>query len=254
MASVRERIKALSVAVEANTFELGELFYEAQENGYPQKWGFASLGEYAVEELGIKHRKAQYLSHIVRIMKAAGIQRADYQPAGVTKLRSITSLDPGATYFNQETKQHEDMAEHITALVAEAPELSTKEVDERVAHLKGMDGPNAMLTKSYSVTKSCYEDVIQPCYESIRKRLGSAGRDDTGIAREYSDGVVIEALCAEYNADPRNFLEETDESQAQIEIPTEETNADREHTPSGALDKLDSEEISPHPFCVPRES
>jgi len=220
-ATVRERIKTLSAAVEANTFELGELFYEAQENGYPQKWGYQSLGEYAVVELGIKHRKAQYLSHIVRVTKACGIQRRDYQPAGVTKLRAICSLDPDSSYFNTETKQHEDMAEHITALVAVAPELDTKEVEERVAHLKGLDGDNAMLTKSYSVTKSAYENTVKPALEAMRKILGSKGRDGTGAAMEYSDGACLEFICRDWLNDPSNYMEEADESHVQIEVENE---------------------------------
>lgn len=247
-AEVRKQMQSLASDLQRNTFDIAELALEAQEKHYFLQWGYESLGEYGELELGIKHRKLQYLAHITKVCREAGIKRTDYEPAGVTKLRSITSLDPGATYFDQEAKQHEPMVEYIVALVAEAPELSTKEVDERVAHLKGMDGPNAMLTKSYSVTKSCYEDVILPCYESIRKRLGSAGRDDTGQAKEYSDGTVLECLCAEWNADPRNFLEETDE--AQIEVP-EETNADREHAPSGTLDELDKSKVPSDTFSRP---
>jgi hypothetical protein len=52
--------------------------------------------------------------------------------------------------------------------------------------------------------------------------MGSAGReDDTGKAKEHSDGKVIENLCAEYNADPRNFMEDVDCSHDQIEVPLE---------------------------------
>ena len=220
-ATVRRQLKALAENFEKNQFDLGELFYEAQTNGYPQQWGFDSLGDFAQTELGIKHRRAQYLSHIVRVCKEVGVVRADYQPAGVTKLRSITSLDPKGSFFNTETKKSESLTDHIVRLIAEAPENSTVEVEEEVKRLKGQTGENAMLTKSYSVTRSCYENVVQPCFESIRKRLGSAGRDGFEAAREYTDGVVLECLCAEWNADPRNFLEEEDESSAQIEIQEE---------------------------------
>src|ERR1035437_79038 len=130
------------------------------------------------------------------------------------------------------------MVELITELVAEAPELSTVDVDECVAHLKGMDGDNAMVTKSYSVTKSCYENTIQRCFESVRMRLGSAGRDGMGAAKEYSDGAVVECLAAEYNADPRNFMEDPDESHVQIEV-AEESNVRSTST----LDAVDSREI-----------
>ena len=221
-AEVRKRLRILANDLERNMFDLGELFLEAQEKHYAQSWGYESLGDYAQTELGVKSRRAQYLSRIVKVMRICGIKRADYAPTGVSKLRSICSLDPESTYFNQETKEHESMAEHITALVAEGPELSTKEVEEKVAALKGQVGDDALITRSYTVTRSCYENVIQRCFEAVRKKLGSAGRDETGQAKEYTDGVCLEALCADFLSDPRNFMEEEDCSHDQLEVTVEE--------------------------------
>lgn len=223
-ATLRSRLRLLAQDITRNTFDLAEAFLEAQETRCYAQWGYESIGEYAETELGVKQRKCQYLARIARTMRVCGIKRLDYEPAGLTNLRIITTLDPEGTYFNQETRAHESMAEHITELVAEAPELSTKEVEAEVNRLLGMDGENAMVHKSYSVTKSCYENTIQRCFEAVRMRLGSAGRDDTGAAKEYNDGAVLEALCAEYLADPRNFMEEPDESRVQTEVPLEETN------------------------------
>ena len=239
--SVRRTLIKLSEDINRNTFDCAELLFEVQENKYYLGWKFESLPEYAATELNLKPRKSQYLARIARVMHACGIKRSDYEPAGITNLRMVSTLNPDSTYFNQETKTHESMAEHITELVAEAPELSTKEVEAEVNRLLGMDGENTMVHKSYSVTKSCYENTIQRCFEAVRMRLGSAGRDDTGVAKEYGDGAVLEALCAEYNADPRNFLEETDESRAQTEVPLEETN---DHTPN--QEGIGSTEALPH--------
>jgi hypothetical protein len=223
-AALRKRIMALAQDLNKNTFDIAEAFFQAQESHCYIEWGYEALGEYAALELGIKHRKAQYLARIVRVCRECGIARKDYEPVGVTKLREITSLDPQGTFFNTETKQHESLTDHIVRLVAEAPENSSIEVEEEVKRLKGQLGENAMVTKSYSVTKSCYENTIQRCFEAVRRRLGSAGRDGTGAAKEYTDGNVIECLCAEYNADPRNFYEEEDESAVQIEAPSEDAN------------------------------
>jgi hypothetical protein len=219
--TVRRTLIKLTEDLNKHTFDAAELLYEVQENKYYHQWGFQSAGEYAATELGLKERKSQYLSRVVKICKECGIKRTDYEPAGISKLRLITSLNPDAAYFNKETRSNENMAEHIVALIAEAPELSTKEVEERVDHLKGMDGDNAMITRSYRVTKSAYEHTVQRCFESVRKRLGSKGRDGTGAAVEYTDGNCLEAVCAEYNADPRNFYEELDESREQIEVQEE---------------------------------
>jgi hypothetical protein len=112
------------------------------------------------------------------------------------------------------------MEDHIVRLLAEGPELSTVEVEDAVNQLKGMTGDNAMVIRRYKVTQSSWDNVIMRCFEAVRKLLGSKGRDGTGAAVEYPDGTVIETLCAEWNADPRNFLEETNESQ--IETPMEE--------------------------------
>jgi hypothetical protein len=223
-AVLRKRIKNLATDLTTNTFDLAEAFFEAQQYKCYLEWGYEALGEYAALELGIKHRKAQYLARIVRVCRECGIARVDYEPVGVTKLREITSLDPQGTFFNTETKQHESLTDHIVRLVAEAPENSSIEVEEEVKRLKGQLGENAMVTKSYSVTKSCYENTIQRCFEAVRRRLGSAGRDGTGQAKEYSDGAVLECLCAEYLSDPRNFYEEPDESKEQTEIPEEDAN------------------------------
>ncbi len=233
-AALRKRMFMLSTDLTKNTFDLAESFAEAQESRCYIEWGFDTLWDYALLELGIKQRKAQYLARIVKVCRECGVSRKDYEPVGVTKLREITSLDPGATYYNPDTRTHEPMVDHIVEMIAEAPENSTIEVEQEVARLKGQTGENAMITRAYKVTVSAWENVIQRCFESIRKRLGSAGRDGTGEAKEYSDGAVIEVLAAEYNSDPRNFMEETDESAAQIEVLTEESN--------GTLDNVVSEE------------
>jgi len=223
-AALRKRMRILAADLTKHTFDIAEAFFEAQETRCYAEWGFASLPEYAELELGIKQRKSQYLARIVRVCRACGVKRADYEPAGITNLRTITMLDPDSTYYNREEKQHEPMVEHIVRLIAEAPELSTKEVDAEVQRLMGNTGENAMITRMYRVTVSAYENTILRCFESIRKHLGSAGRDETGKAKEYSDGKVIESLCAEWNADPRNFMEEGDESHVQFEVPLEENN------------------------------
>jgi len=224
--ALRKRMLLLSTDLTKNTFDLAEAFLEAQESGCYLEWGFDSLGDYASLELGIKHRKAQYLARIVKVCRECGVSRKDYEPVGVTKLREITTLNPGDSFYNAEDKKSEPMVDHIVRLIAEAPENSTVDVEQEVARLKGQTGENAMVTRAYKVTQSCWENVIAPCFEAIRKRLGSAGRDGTGAAKEYSDGNVIEALAAEYNSDPRNFMEEYDASNDQIEVP-EENNVSR---------------------------
>src|ERR1017187_7270500 len=127
LAALRRRMLLLSCDITKNTFDLAEAFLEAQESHCYLEWGFESLWEYASLELGIKHRKAQYLARIVKVCRECGVARAVYEPVGVTKLREITTLDPGASFYNTETKKSEPMVEHIVRLIAEAPENNTVE-------------------------------------------------------------------------------------------------------------------------------
>lgn len=234
--ALRKRIRELAADLHQNTFDLAEALFQAQENHSYLEWGFESLPEYAELELGIKPRKAQYLARIVRVCRECGVARVDYEPAEITKLRVITTLDTKSTYFNREKKEHEPMVEHIVDLIAEAPELTTKEVEEKVLHLKGMDGDNAPFTRSYTTTRSAYENTFERFFEAMRRKLGSKGRDGTGKAVEYSDGTCLEYGLVDWLNDPSNFMEEVDCSKDQIEIPLEETNGNHEGTATTSMD------------------
>ena len=142
--ALRKRMLLLSTDLTKNTFDLAEAFLEAQESGCYLEWGFDSLGDYASLELGIKHRKAQYLARIVKVCRECGVSRKDYEPVGITKLREITTLNPGDSFYNAEDKKSEPMVEHIVRLIAEAPENSTVELEQEIARLKGQ--PNTRPT------------------------------------------------------------------------------------------------------------
>ena len=251
-ATLRKHMRTLASDLSKHTFDLAEAFLQAQETRCYAEWGFESLGDYAELELGVKPRKAQYLARIAKVCRDCGVARKDYEPVGVTKLREITRLDPTISYYNAEEKHHEPLVDHIVRLIAEAPELSLVEIELEVARLQGMTGDNAMVMRAFKVTLSCWENVIAPCLESIRRRLGSAGRDGTGAAKEYTDGNCYEALCAEYSADPRNFMEEPDESHVQTEVPLEGTNDQASEAESKGLPNGDGNVCSGGLGCAER--
>ena len=66
-AEVRKQMQSLAGDLQRNTFDIAELALEAQEKSYFLQWGFATLGEYGEQELGIKHRKLKYLAHITKV-------------------------------------------------------------------------------------------------------------------------------------------------------------------------------------------
>lgn len=212
--TLRYELRTLSTNLKKHTFDLAELLYEASNAGYTREWGFRSLGEFAEQELGIRERKSQYLVRIVEVCKAVGLTRAQYELAGVSKLREITTLDPEGFYFNEFTKENESLTKHILALIDCAPGMSATRVQEEVLSLKGMTGGNKPVVRSFSCPQDAWENVIKKALERVRMRLGSAGRDEDGKAKEYSDGVCFEAICADFLAG--------DEVQETETIPMEE--------------------------------
>jgi hypothetical protein len=98
-------------------------------------------------------------------------------------------------------------------LILDADTMTVQQVRDEVMRLKGLTGPDSIVVRSCSITKSTWDNVIKPAYELARKNLGSKGRDEEGNATEYSDGVCLEVICASFLADPNN--------QPEIEIPYE---------------------------------
>ena len=214
-ATVRKELARMATSMSTSEFDMIELLCEALENSYAPQWGYASLLDYGQKELGLKPRRTQYLTRIGKVMKAVGLKRGQYEPAKVSKLREISTLNPEGSFFNRETRVSEPFSEHIVRLVLDSDELTVEQVKEEVLRLKGMDGPNRMVVRSCSVTQSAWTNVIQPAYELARRLLGSQGRDDSGGAVDYKDGVCLEVICAAFNADPNNQPEP-------VELPVEE--------------------------------
>lgn len=218
-ASVRRNLMSMVANLSTNTFDLAALLQESKERSYYVAWGFSSLAEYAEQELGLKKRKSEYLTRIMKVCKVVGLKREQFEPAGTSKLREITRLDPEGTFWNKDEHVSEPLDEHIVRLILDHDKLNVQQTKDEVARLMGMTGPNRMVVRSCSVTQSAWENVIQPAYELARCILGSSGRDETGQAVEYKDGVCLEVICAAFLADPNNSEDPGDG------VPAEETQA-----------------------------
>lgn len=201
-AKVRKTLKDLSADVKKHTFDMAELLYEAQENNYPSAWGFSSLLDYAAKELGLKERKAQYLTRTVKVCRAVGLKRSEYEPAGTSKLREITTLDPNGSWFNVVEHRNEDLDEHIVRLILDHDKFTVDQIKLEVAKLKGQVGKDRRVLRSYSTDITTWTEVIDKAIEKARAFLGSKDRDDEGNAREYSEGECYECICAAFNNDP----------------------------------------------------
>ena len=223
--SVRRSLMSMVTSLSTNTFDLALLLHEAQVNSYPTAWGFSSLADYAGKELGLKKRKAEYLTRIVKVANAVGLPRRQYEPCGVSKLREITRLNPEGSFWNKDTHENEELAEHIVRLILDHDKLTVQQTKDEVARLLGQSGPDRRVIRSYSTDITTWTNVISPAIELARQLLGSKGRDENGDAVEYSEGACYECICAAFLADPNNGPEPealpTEEPQAAPTLPTE---------------------------------
>ena len=204
------------------------MLYEAQENNYPAQWGYTSTLEYGAKELGLKERKVQYLTRTVKVCRAVGLTRAQYEPAGTSKLREITTLNPEGSYFNNAEHTSEPLDDHIVRLILDSDTMTVEQVKEEVLRLKGQVGKDRRVMRSYSTDITTWTNVISEAIEKARKYLGSKGRDAEGNAVEYSEGECYECICASFLADP-SYEEDpgdkpvvTEESQSAPTLPMEE--------------------------------
>lgn len=210
--TVRKDLQRLTANMQQDTFTLADLFYEAQANAYYLQWGFDSLGDYATKELGIKERKAQYLARIVKVCRDVGVTRKNYEPAGISKLREITTLDPDGFYFDKEKNQNFPLDEIIVDLILDAPDMTMQQVKDKVDLLKGQVGEDRQVIRSFGCTQSCWTNVISKALELAARKLGSAGRDESGNAIEFSEGAKWEIICVSFLQDQNNYIEDHGET------------------------------------------
>jgi len=226
-AQVRRNLMTMVSNLSTNTFDLAALLYEAKENNYATAWGFNSLADYAETELGLKKRKSEYLTRIMRVTKAVGLTRPQFEPCGVTKLREITRLDPEGTFWNKYEHVSEELSDHIVRLILDHDKLNVQQTKDEVARLLGQVGKDQRVVRSYSTDITTWQNVIDVAIERARRWLGSKRRDEEGNAREYSEGECYECICAAFNADlnydedPENKIDIAEEPQASPILPME---------------------------------
>jgi hypothetical protein len=206
-AEVRQELENLIHTINTSTFDVAELLHKVKSKHYYQTYGFNTFLEY-VAELEIKTRKAQYLVRIVDIMEQVRIDREDYQPIGIAKLREITSLDvtdsdgDPAVYDDPEKGETHLMSDIIKGLISKAPEMSLGEIKKYVKILKGFVGDNDIVWLNICVNSQALSETINPALALAKQNLGTASLNDEGVAQDYSDGKALEIIAVEYLNDP----------------------------------------------------
>ena len=205
-AATLKQIKSLVKNLSTNTFDLFELLYKAKSNKYYQP-KYDTFADYA-KSLDIKTSKLYYGVKLIEVMSQCGIDRAVFEPVGLTKLRIITRVkvidDEGkdTTFEGVPTKLLvKDMIEKASTWQPEALDLRVKEI-------QGLVGDNASAGWiNFPVTyaqKAAWEKAVSLAMLGI----GSFGKDEnTGQYKDASLGACAEVIAVSFVQDPNNSPE-----------------------------------------------
>lgn len=214
-AAILKQIKSLVKNLSTNTFDLFELLHKAKVKKYYQP-KFDTFAEY-VDSLDLKASKAYYGVKMVEVMEQCGINRAVYEPVGLSKLRIITRVkveDEGKdTLFNGVPVKIivKDLIEQHEKWTPEQLELKIKEV-------QGLVGDNASAGWiNFPVTyaqKAAWEKAVS----LAMLQIGSVTKDEnTGKYKDASLGSCAEVIAVSFILDPNNAPEDEMEKDADSE-------------------------------------
>lgn len=214
---VRRQINKLISQANSSTFDLAELLYEAKTKLYFTGWGFESFSAYA-KSLEVKYSKSYYLVRIVENMIAAGLERPQFEPVGLAKLRLIAKLKPDTEFKGT------PVSLLIRELTLKAPELSLEEVQIEVDTIMGLVADESMVWWNVRMKKLARENVVIPAVARMKKFIGTQPSEEgEGQQAEVSDGRALELICANFLADPNYEVPEAPQPPTEDEPAAEES-------------------------------
>lgn len=219
-AQCRRQINKLIKATTANTFDLMDLLHESKAKNYYAGWGFETFSKFA-KSLDIKYSKSYYLVAIKENMMAAALERPQYEPVGLGKLRVIAKLEPEAEYNGT------PVSLLIRELTLKAKEMSLEEVQFEVDTILGLTEDESMVWLNVRLKKLARENVVSPGLAKAKRFMGQQ-KDDEGEYHDASDGAAMEMVFANFLADP-NF-DTPEDAEVPPNIPTPEPEAATEPT------------------------
>ena len=200
LAEVKKLVKGLSV----NTFDLAEKLHAIKKGKfYAPKYN--TFGEYS-KSLDLKLSKCYYLAKIVEMAEACGIERAQYEPVGIAKLRIISRLD--LVDADGQPKMYDGVPATtlIPSILGIAESTSPDAIEATVRKLKGQVGDNAPVWYNISMTegqRAKWEEAVS----LAKKHIGSVSKDADGNYKDASEGHCAEEIAVNYILDPNNYPE-----------------------------------------------
>jgi hypothetical protein len=202
-ASVKRAINKLIHGVNQSTFDLAENLYEVKTNQYFTAYGYESFSKFVKDLKGLKYSKGFYLTKIVSLMKGAALEREQYEPAGLTKLRAISKLSLEGEFNGV------PMPLVVRELTLKAAAMDYEQVVEEVNKILGLTEDESMVWLNFSVKKSVRDLVILPAIELAIKHMPESQKvDDEGNHSDPSKGAAMECICANFLADENFNTEE----------------------------------------------
>ena len=196
-AKARKQVKSLIKGLNTSTFDLMDALHEVKTNKYYAP-AYDSFIDYA-KTLDMKVTKAYYLARIRQNMELAGIDRAVFEPIGIAKLRTISSID----LIDSENQIKADAIDKVNELITTATTTEATAIKAAVDVYNGHIGEEAFEWLNIKIRKSA-KNVVREALNLIKAQIGSTGTDVDGKSRDASDGRALELLAADFLSDPNH--------------------------------------------------
>ena len=176
----KDRIEGAAKSASTAFYDMAMGLLEAYENDYAKIWGYDNFSEYVEKSLDMKYRSAYYMVEIGKVSRKFGIDRAQVEKIGWTKMREIASFiqekpEDSARYL--EMAESMSAAQLREALGAEVRMSDSREAAPAVMRLSlKLEGDSANLVS-----------------DGLAMAYGDIGKEDTGLALQH---IVGEWLIA----------------------------------------------------------
>lgn len=245
-AQVKRQINKLIATTNSNTFDLAYLLHESKTKNFYNGWGFESWSKWAKSLAGLTYTKSYYLVRIIENMKAAGLEREQFEPVGRTKLRMISKLKPDTEYKGT------PVSLLIRELTLKAVHMTPEEVQNEVNTILGLTEDESMVWLNIKIKVLARDNVVKPALALAKKHMGSLPPDEEGVAKDPSDGAALEMICANFLADPNFNVPDAATTPDPNQTPTEETDALADAEAPGG-DLVDETEIPMQDLLIPSD-